>query len=100
MFLLLGNSFKNRGEARRVLTLLRDDDDIKKLKRNRTTGLTIMVITPYRAQVALLSRELAAQQLDANIRVKVDTVDAFQGQEADIVLFTLVRTHLAGFTDE
>ena len=98
MFLLLGNSFKNRGEARRVLTLLRDDADIKKLKRSRTTGLTIMVITPYRAQVALLSRELAAHQLDAN--VKIDTVDAFQGQEADIVLFTLVRTHMAGFTDE
>ena len=80
--------------------MLRDGDDIKKLKRNKTTGLTIMVITPYRAQVALLSRELAAQQLGANIRIKVDTVDAFQGQEADIVLFTLVRTHLAGFTDE
>ena len=82
--------------------MLRDDADIKKLKRNRMIGLTIMVITPYRAraQVALLSRELAAQQLDSNVRVKVDTVDAFQGQEADIVLFTLVRTHLAGLTDE
>ena len=81
--------------------LLKKDPDIKKViasSRENKAHATIMVITPYRAQVNLLRSELIKEHLP--IHVRVDTVDAFQGQEADIVIFSLVRTQKAGFTDK
>ncbi len=56
--------------------------------------LQVGVITPYRAQVALIKRLLK----DANIpnsltdQLKVGTVHAFQGSEADVVIWDLVDT--------
>jgi hypothetical protein len=53
---------------------------------NRTIG----IIAPYRGQVQLLSRRLKNAQLDEG--VLVNTVDAFQGSECDIILFSCVRS--------
>ena len=96
-------SLKNHFEAGSVCLLLKKDPDIKKIvdsmKRRNNSCATIMVITPYRAQVNLLKRELSRESL-LSTNIKIDTVDAFQGQEADIVIFSLVRTIKAGFTDE
>ncbi|MFT3841314.1 MAG: AAA domain-containing protein [Myxococcaceae bacterium] len=47
----------------------------------------LAIISPYRAQAALL-----AERLD-NPDVEVDTVDAFQGREKDAVLVSLVRSN-------
>jgi len=50
----------------------------------------IAVISPYSKQVQRLRNELAAR----NIRdVRVGTVDSFQGQETDLVLFSAVRSN-------
>jgi superfamily I DNA and/or RNA helicase len=48
----------------------------------------LAVITPYRAQAALLRERLG----DAP-EVEVDSVDAFQGREKDAVLVSLVRSN-------
>ena len=61
--------------------LLKKDPDIQKIMtslRKTKTQATIMVITPYRAQVNLLRSELIKEHLSINL--KVDTVDAFQGK--------------------
>ena len=57
----------------------------------------IGVITPYRAQVALIKRlvkdaGLAPTQLE---RIRIGTVHAFQGSEADVVVWDLVDSRSA-----
>ena len=96
-----GLSKTNHFEARGVILLLRKDEDIKNvisaLKKDKTEA-TVMVISPYRAQVGLIRNLIEEEKLSLTIRV--DTVDSFQGQEADVVIVSLVRTQEAGFTDE
>lgn len=52
----------------------------------------IAVISPYSKQVQLFRAELSASR--ATDGVKVGTVDSFQGQETDIVIFSAVRSNL------
>lgn len=49
---------------------------------------TIAVISPYRSQVLHLREK--CQKSD---RIKIDTVDGFQGKETDIVIFSITRTY-------
>ena len=97
---LAGLSKANHFEARSVTLLLRKDEDIKNvisaLKTDKREA-TVMVISPYRAQVDLIRNLIEEEKLSLTIRV--DTVDSFQGQEADVVIVSLVRTQEAGFTD-
>lgn len=53
---------------------------------------TVAVITPYRAQCQELRRTLRGGELDECFAIEIDTVDAFQGRQADIVFFSFVRT--------
>lgn len=92
-----GSSFRNDFEASSVLLLLKKDKDVRGILAS-TKNASIMVIAPYRAQVTLLRRKILEQNHLRNVRC--DTVDAFQGQEADVVVMSLVRTRSAGFTDE
>lgn len=54
-------------------------------------GVTMAVISPYRAQVARIRRELGARfpERRALWQACVDTVDRFQGGEADVVVVSL-----------
>jgi hypothetical protein len=59
---------------------------------------TVAIITPYGAQkrhIAELLRQGAAMghEVAEVMHIEVDTVDSFQGSEADIVLYSTVRTH-------
>ena len=58
------------------------------LRRAGLDASRIGVVTPYRAQVALLRRLLAAEPDLAGI--PVDTVERFQGDERDAILVSLV----------
>ncbi len=55
--------------------------------------LNVAVITPYRAQCRELRREIQGCDLGAAMSIEIDTVDAFQGRQADVVFFSFVRTH-------
>jgi len=50
------------------------------------TSEEIIVVAPYNAQVALLGERLAAR------RVRVGTVDRFQGQEAPVVIYSMATS--------
>lgn len=55
--------------------------------------LMVAVIAAYRGQADLLERDLKRREKHWKaLRVKAATVDAFQGREADVVLYSLVRT--------
>lgn len=88
----------NRREAELTLYALTDyvaHIGKKRLLEERTD---FAVISPYRAQVqylrSLLRRQEGLQPFRG--RIAVNTVDAFQGQERDVVLVSLVRANEAG----
>jgi Tfp pilus assembly protein PilE len=57
--------------------------------------LQIAVISPYREQVELLKKETAVleKQYGNKVKFRCGTVDGFQGQEADLVYISLVRSN-------
>lgn len=58
-------------------------NEIQTLTPNATVG----IITPYKAQAALLKKKI--KQSDS---IKIDTVDGFQGKECDVIVFSVTRT--------
>jgi superfamily I DNA and/or RNA helicase len=68
---------------------------VKHLTAHIREDSTVGIIAPYKAQIQLLSElVLQAPELDA-IRelISVNTVDAFQGQERDVVYISLTRSN-------
>jgi len=73
------------------------------LMRQGHTPASLAILTPYAGQAALISRELRAQKEEgqttlggAAADVRVSTVAQFEGQEADVVLLSLVRSNEQG----
>jgi len=77
-------SLGNPGEAEVILARA------QALARAGLAPEQIAVVTPYRAQVALLAPALEP------LGIEVDTVDAFQGREAEAVLISCVRSNGRG----
>lgn len=73
-------SYYNTKEMERVLQC------VKALEKKGIKKEQIAIISPYKAQVQKLSK-----QLDEDI--EVDTVDAFQGREKDVVIISFVRSN-------
>lgn len=67
----------------------------KYLQKN---NLAYKIITPYDAQRALLQKNLEDARLDWEN--KCFNVDAFQGNEEDIIIISIVRTQKMGFLDD
>lgn len=61
---------------------------------------TVGLISPYRAQVRRMKELLAEGDFEAIKAVEewltVDSIDAFQGQERDVIVISLVRSNAAG----
>lgn len=76
-----GSSLQNEQEAQ---VLLKHLTQILPQLKSASVG----VISPYRAQTELLKRKLRE-----HINVTVNTVDAFQGQERDVIYISLVRSN-------
>lgn len=64
----------------------------EKAAKCKQRKLSIAVITPYRAQCNALNDAIKKLDIKEHLAVEVDTVDAFQGRQADIVFFSFVRT--------
>ena len=80
----------NDFEIRIIMTRLAEI--FERLKRaGATKKLSVALITPYRAQCKALRDTLSHHDFSEMLAVEVDTVDAFQGRQADIVFFSFVR---------
>ena len=84
-----GNTSSSEEEAEVVADLL--STFLRMRWRDRTAAELaigsedVLVVTPYNAQVRVVGEHLRAANLD---RVRVGTVDKFQGQEAPIVIYS------------
>jgi superfamily I DNA and/or RNA helicase len=89
----------NEGEAGILLAHLRQLFDGLQADHPEVLaqGLSIGLISPYQAQVALLKEALAGQAwADVAPFLRVHSVDGFQGQEQDVVYVSLVRSNDKG----
>lgn len=88
----------NRSEAE--LTLQTLQQYLEKIGKQRILeeSIDVGIISPYRAQVQLLRKELRKREFFRPYRhlLTVNTVDGFQGQERDIILISLVRSNDGG----
>jgi AAA domain-containing protein/protein kinase-like protein len=85
-------AWANAGEAQLVRRLLEQFDPLPRVGNAHWSEHPLAVITPWRQQARMLSRELAVLDLaDA-----VTTAHAFQGREADVVVASLVRDKRRG----
>ncbi len=57
---------------------------------------TIGIISPYKEQVNYMTDEMAADSQLANLNFDINTIDAFQGQERDVIYISLVRSNAKG----
>lgn len=94
-----GHSFNNPAEARIASELLRR---LETLAQGKGKKLTVMVLTGYTEQKSLIERSLAGAQFGA-LEVSCNTVDAVQGREADVVIYSVTRSNTSnriGFLKE
>lgn len=91
------HSPQNEGEARLVLCLAR----YLLLQRHSYTSGDLVILTPYVGQLLLLRAFAKVPSVQVGVRsladVRIRTVDMFQGDEANVVLLSLVRSHTPGF---
>ncbi|KAJ3145342.1 hypothetical protein HDU86_000938 [Geranomyces michiganensis] len=89
-------------------TNLREADAVVHIIVNQFLTREFLVITPYNAQKELIANRLRDairkrySQGESNVTVtfadeRVHTVDTVQGQEADVIVFSAVRTSELGF---
>ncbi len=65
------------------------------LEQSLQDGITMGIITPYRSQVDLLHKLAEQSSLIEPLHklVTINTVDAFQGQERDVIAISFVRSN-------
>jgi superfamily I DNA and/or RNA helicase len=110
------HGFTNQEEIECVYDFYREfekwaGENPKPKERPKDNGIwEVGIITFYLGQRGELSRKFqkhfkskslrfSFKDENKNVKLKICTVDSFQGQEADLVLLSLVRTHRVGFLD-
>lgn len=87
----VGSSIQNACEAKIIKQYL---ELINFTAKRRSQTYEVAVIAGYSAQVALIDTILRDRYSEwRNIRVECNTVDAFQGREAEICIYSATRSH-------
>lgn len=87
-------TYKNVAEAQAIVAWLRRLDFIAK---NKNTTYTVGVVTGYVGQATELTRAIAGIQGQLSMLViECETVDAFQGREVDICVYSVTRCNDKG----
>lgn len=96
-----GKSYANRAETRIVIGRLKVlngciDKRVIKLPKD-SARLEVLVIAPYVAQVADLEQQLAPiRDSLRHLAITVMSVDAVQGRESDVAIFSVTRSNAKG----
>ena len=86
-----GQSFYNRAEVQRISKILHQ---MEWSYQQRGETREVAVITPYNAQISELRAELTPEsKFWKALKIEIATIDAFQGRDRDIVLYSTVRSN-------
>ncbi|MFI9009913.1 AAA domain-containing protein [Actinosynnema sp. NPDC053489] len=91
----VGQSWVNHceiGAVKTALTTLRGAIDRRIVRLPEGQPLRVLVLTAYRKQMEELDRALAGLSTPL-MHIEVNTVDAVQGREADVTLYSVVRSN-------
>ncbi len=78
----------NKDQVQKIIEFL---EQINRALNQRKIRKTIEIITPYSAQKRLLRSEVEKCGFKNFDEIKIDTVDAFQGEKADIIIYSTVK---------
>ena len=96
----IGESFGRVNMSEAELTLLTLQRYYSRIGKERILEERIDcgIISPYRAQVQYLRRQIRRHEFFKPLRhlISVNTIDGFQGQERDVILISLVRANDEG----
>mmetsp|Transcript_25240 Transcript_25240/g.37175 ORF Transcript_25240/g.37175 Transcript_25240/m.37175 type:complete len:890 (+) Transcript_25240:452-3121(+) len=94
-------SYSNKAEAVQILELL--NELFRKCKSEKCYApASIGIVTPYAAQVTLIKNtltndpEFRSYMKDMSTIIEIKSVDAYQGRERDLIIFSAVRSNRAG----
>lgn len=82
-----GGSYINEEEKRIILEVM---DDLN--KSGELKGLDVGIITGYSGQKDLLRKAVKSNEYDKIAKIDINTLDAFQGRENDVIIYSTVRT--------
>jgi serine/threonine-protein kinase len=89
-----GQSYYNRAEIKGITKLLHD---MERSYQEQGKHKEVAVITPYNAQIVELQADIIpASQFWQALSIEIATIDAFQGRDRDIVLYSPVRSNKEG----
>ncbi len=88
----------NQDEAKILINSLKQVVEQIGIQEWLDAGYTVGIITPYSAQVSTLlsMAEDSAVLAEIATLISINTVDAFQGQERDVIAISLVRSNDSG----
>lgn len=89
-------STANKNEASLALTILEKLQE--SIGHNILNQSSIGIITPYKAQLHILKELVEESETGKSLKenITINTVDAFQGQERDVIIISLVRCNEKG----
>lgn len=95
----LNPGFANPGEARVIRGIV--DGLLRSARKHRKEGFSIVILAPYIGQATAIEQAIAGLRTEArSIVIDVHTVHTFQGRQADIAIYSCVRTEDLGFTSD
>ncbi len=80
----------NKAQVQKIIEIL---EQIDRALHQRKIRKTIGIITPYSTQKRRLRSEVKKCGFKNFNKLKIDTVDVFQGEEADIIIYSTVKTY-------
>ncbi len=87
----VGHTFLNRAEISAVRDLL---VNLQFVAKNEKRKMSVAVISGYTAQVELLNEQISQGIAEwPDLDVICNSVDAFQGRQADVCIYTVVRSN-------
>ncbi|ERI92271.1 kinase domain protein [Clostridiales bacterium oral taxon 876 str. F0540] len=91
----VGSSKKNEIEAKVILNCLQK---IQQSYKQQSQSASIAVISGYDGQRRILNNLIkpSDHNIWSNLEIEINNVDAFQGSEADIAIYSLVRCNSEG----